>query len=150
MQNRKQRYTTNLKGMHEHCEASYLRLRQLIADWDTFERLELAIDAGNSPARLVTLELEERNPYTTTIMLHQQDVILPWAEGPKIGVRVYHDARMAEVISWNRHRLLQARYQYPNEKMYLPDEKAQLNQFLGECLRQCLEFGRALEPVTIR
>ena len=150
MQNRKQRYNTDLKRMHQHCEASYLYLRQLIADWDHFEHLEFAIDSANAPVLRITLDLQERNPYTSTIMLHQQDVLLPWAEGPKIGVRVYHDARMAEVISWNGHRLLQARYQYPNEKMYLPDEKAQLNQFLGECLRQCLEFGRTLEPVTLR
>lgn len=133
--------------MQNQCEANYLRLRELIADWDEFETLELVIDAPPGPEIHVTVSMQERNPYTSTIMLHQQDVLLPWVKGPELSVRVYHDARMAEVISWNRHRLLRARYEYPNEQMYLPDEKAQLNQFLGECLSQCLAHGRIPEAV---
>ena len=120
---------------------------QLIADWPSFELLELAIDAPGSRSVRMRVVLEERNPYTSTIMLHQQDVLLPWADGPQMSVRVYHDARLAEVISWNRHRLLKPRYRYPNPDMYLPDEKEQLNRYLGECLGQCLRYGRSLEPV---
>lgn len=144
------RYQTNLAGWQRQCETNYLRLLELIADWEDFDQLELAIDAPGSSPLLVKLSLTERDRYTSTILLHQQDVLLPWSEGPQISVRVYHDARMAEVISWNRHRLLKPRYEYPNKKMYLPDEKAQLNQFLGECLNQCLKHGRTLEPVVIR
>ncbi|MFK7732431.1 MAG: DUF1249 domain-containing protein [Pseudomonadales bacterium] len=143
------RYLTNLRGMHQQCEANYVRLLQLIADWDVFESLELAIDNANGPTVLVKITLLERNPYTSTIMLDQQDVLLPWAKGPQLTVRVYHDARMAEVISWNRHRLIKPRYEYPNPQMYLPDEKAQLNQFFGECLSQCIAHGRTREPISI-
>lgn len=147
MQVKKRRYKANLSGLHESCELSYIRLRQLIADWDSFDELSLSIDPPRGPAMSIKISELERNPYTTTIMLRQQDVLLPWADGPNLTVRVYHDARMAEVVSWNRHRLLQARYDYPNTKMYLPDEKAQLNQFLAECLQQCLRFGRMQESI---
>lgn len=136
--------------MQQQCEANYVRLLQLVADWEVFECLELAIDKAAGPTVLVKITLQERNPYTSTIMLDQQDVLLPWAKGPQLTVRVYHDARMAEVISWNRHRLIKPRYEYPNPQMYLPDEKAQLNQYLGECLSQCIAHGRTREPIPIR
>lgn len=136
--------------MQQQCEANYVRLLQLVADWDAFESLELAVDEAESPTVLVKITRLERNPYTSTIMLDQQDVLLPWAKGPQLTVRVYHDARMAEVISWNRHRLIKPRYDYPNPQMYLPDEKAQLNQYLGECLSQCIAHGRTREPISIR
>lgn len=146
---KKKRFTTDLAGMQSQCDNNYLYLMQLIADWDAFDCIEFAIDAVNSPASKVIIRLLERNPYTTTLSVEQQDVLLPWVSGPLLSVRVYHDARMAEVISWDRHRNLQAKYQYPNKHMYLPDEKTQLNQFLGEWLKQCRTYGRMLDPIEL-
>ncbi len=148
-QKKPKRFSTDLAGMQSQCDSNYLYLMHLIADWDAFDRIEFAIDSGDSPASKVIIKQLERNPYTTTISVEQQDVLLPWVSGPLLSVRVYHDARMAEVISWNRHRNLQAKYPYPNKQMYLPDEKNQLNQFLGEWLKQCRQYGRILEPVEL-
>ena len=56
---------------------------------------------------------------------------------------MYHDVSMAEVIGWENHRRLRARYHYPNPDMYHSDEKAQLNQFLREWLTLCQCHGRS-------
>jgi uncharacterized protein YqiB (DUF1249 family) len=61
---------------------------------------------------------------------------------PKMVIRLYHDARMAEVISNQDIRQIKPRYDYPNTKMHLPDEKQQINQFLKEWLQLCLKLGQ--------
>lgn len=62
---------------------------------------------------------------------------------PHLEVQVYHDARMAEVVSAEHTRRLRSIYPYPNEAMHQPDEKAQLNLFLGEWLSHCGLWPRA-------
>ncbi|EMP84373.1 hypothetical protein VC116063_002770 [Vibrio cholerae O1 str. 116063] len=44
---------------------------------------------------------------------------------------------------------MQARYDYPNENMVQPDEKAQLNRFLGDWLTFCLKHGISRSPITL-
>ena len=62
------------------------------------------------------------------------------------GVRVYHDAKAAEVIAFQDQRRFKAVYGYPNRQMRHPDEKVQINRFLGEFLRMCIAHGISLEP----
>lgn len=38
---------------------------------------------------------------------------------------------------------------YPNEQMLQPDEKFQLNQFLGEWLGYCQRNGQSAQPLSI-
>jgi hypothetical protein len=59
-----------------------------------------------------------------------------------MSIRLYHDARMAEVNSSQNIRWIKPRYDYPNKKMHLPDEKQQINQFLKEWLQLCLQQGQ--------
>ncbi len=47
-------------------------------------------------------------------------------------------------------RRLMAIYPYPNQAMHQPDEKNQLNLFLGEWLAHCLACGHEMEPVAQR
>jgi uncharacterized protein YqiB (DUF1249 family) len=61
---------------------------------------------------------------------------------PKMIIRLYHDARMAEVISNQDIRHVKPRYDYPNTQMHLPDEKQQISQFLKEWLQLCLKLGQ--------
>ena len=88
-------------------------------------------------------------PYTTTLQV-RQELGLPWLPAPRLEVRVYHDARMAEVIGAEQARRLMAIYPYPNQAMHQPDEKNQLNLFLGEWLAHCLACGHEMEPVAQR
>ncbi len=59
-------------------------------------------------------------------------------------VRMYHDARMAEVVSCAGVRRVEPRYAYPNERMHQPDEKAQWNRFLADWLALGIDHGHAL------
>ena len=89
---------------------------------------------------VVRLQVEERFRYTSTVMVSQQmESDSRWLDAPQLLVRLYHDAAMAEVICIRQRRQLSGRYPYPNPQMHQPDEKAQLNDFLGECLNQCLD-----------
>lgn len=68
-------------------------------------------------------------------------------------VRLYHDARLAEVTAADRFRRVPARHDYPNPAMHQPDEKQQWNRFLAEWLRHLRDHGRAstsagCEPVV--
>ena len=59
-----------------------------------------------------------------------------------LDVRLYHDANLAEVITFANQRRFLPRNEYPNHKMHQQDEKSQLNLFLGEILDNCLQQGR--------
>jgi len=61
---------------------------------------------------------------------------------PAMVIRLYHDARMAEVISSQDIRQVKPRYDYPNSDMHQPDEKHQINLFLNEWLQLCLRLGQ--------
>ena len=78
----------------------------------------------------------------------KQSTVVNWITPPTFSLRIYHDAQMAEVISFDNHQPLQVKYDYPNSKMYQSNEKSQLNLFLGEWLSHCLQYGHALEGST--
>ena len=95
----------------------------------------------------VTVEIRiiESFKYTTTLEIIQKPKFKKWMTNPTMLVRAYHDASTAEVISYQGHRNLQPRYSQPNPKMYYPDEKRQVNAFLGEWLTHCLRVGQSLK-----
>ncbi len=61
---------------------------------------------------------------------------------PRMSIRMYHDACMAEVISSQDIHQVKPRYDYPNKHMHQQDEKQQINQFLNEWLQLCLTHGQ--------
>lgn len=95
----------------------------------------------------VHMRVVESAPYTTTMELLQENAQRPYIQSPRIGVRLYHDAEMAEVTGWNGHRHWLPVYQYPNRHMYQRDEKLALNRFLGELLVHCRKLGIARDPI---
>jgi len=56
---------------------------------------------------------------------------------------------MAEVISYDNHHRLHIKYDYPNNNMYQSNEKAQINNLLGEWLSHCLRHGRVLHSAAV-
>lgn len=91
----------------------------------------------------VEIEVLETFKYTTTLRISQKPELENWMTNPSMQVRIYHDACTAEVMSYQGHRNLEARYQQPNPGMYHADEKMQVNRFLGEWLSCCLKVGRS-------
>jgi uncharacterized protein len=79
------------------------------------------------------------------LVQHPRTPALDALPAPRLKVRLYHDAKAAEVIEFQHARRFAAVYPYPNPEMRQPDEKAQVNRFLGEYLSMCLACGGALE-----
>ena len=138
-------YKLNLKDLHCVCEANYARFMRLFPDYEICNRREFTLGRAR-----VQLDVAERCRYTTIFRVAQQGADSHWLGGLKLEVRLYHDARMAEVGMFQSHRRVDARYQYPNDRMYQQDEKCQQNQFLAEWLEYCLQHGMSdIEPLRI-
>ena len=120
-------------------ERNFNRLMDLLPDLSCRKgRIVLAL-AGQSPVRV---EVLEQNPYTTTIHLYQGlRGARPWISDLTMKVRIYHDARVAEVIACQGIHSFRPFYPYPNPKMLQPYEKRRVNHFLGEWLSYCLISG---------
>jgi hypothetical protein len=95
---------------------------------------------------LYQLTVSEVTKYTTLIDICQSDEE-PVFPLPKMSVRLYHDARVAEVCASGDFSRVKAKYDYPNPKLLQKDEKFQLNKFLGEWLTFCLKTGISRTPI---
>jgi uncharacterized protein len=146
-----QRYRIDLSAHIAECDANYLRLMKLAPDLDTvLQRVLVLIVAEHCIT--VSIRLLERCPYTSLVEVSQH----PWLEGlafalpqPRLTVRMYHDARSAEVVEYQSGRWFHPVYPYPNGEMRQPDEKAQLNRFLAEYLSACLSHGVAESETVV-
>ena len=145
---RRERYRVDLCELQASCETNYLRLLKLLPDMRTSTPgpRRVALTQGEHLLGVLVLEVLENCPYTTSLRVRQEQhpTSLP---APQLEVRAYHDARMAEVVGAARSRSFLGRYPYPNAAMHQPDEKTQLNLFLGEWLSHCQALGHELEPV---
>ncbi|MCP5180970.1 MAG: DUF1249 domain-containing protein [Pseudomonadales bacterium] len=138
------RYSIDLPRHMAVCDANFLRLQKLFPDMRHHDAREFCVTPG-TVAQVVRIHVLERGPYTTLIGLTHvaAEGVLP---EPVFKVRVYHDARSAEVVEFQRQKRFAAVYAYPNQLMRQRDEKAQVNLFLGEVLAHCLRFGIASAP----
>lgn len=145
----KERYKVDLPAQMAECEANYLRLSKLLSSLTQNEYRFLTSRGQQQSLHL--LHVLERSPYTTTLQLSQVPVSVSpvWLKMPRLTVRMYHDAKLAEVLAWEGHKRLRPRYEYPNQAMYHCDEKHQLNQFLGEWLSLCLAEGLTVDEVIL-
>ena len=142
------RYSVNLAQHLSECDANFYRLQKLMPDMAQLDSWRFGLSANKEGLTDLLIEVVERCKYTTTlsIRLGQPTSI---TQASELLVRMYHDACMAEVISFQQHRHIRPRYAYPNKAMYQQDEKEQLNRFLGECLSHCLRHGHILDDVAI-
>ena len=160
--NKKRRYVPDLVADMAECDANYIRLSRLFPRMDEDDVLEFGIDSAShstsdyskvgvsSDGAVVTMRIERRCPYTTmlkVIVTNEKDK--PWIKWPTLDVRVYHDIKSAEVIGFERHRNIKFRYSIPNENMFQPDEKSQINRYFGELLTFCFENGHSLDTVLV-
>lgn len=129
------KYVPKLANMHQVCEFNYGRLLRLLPDCDT-EDLQYQFKVNAS--LLYTIKIIECSRYTSTLEMSQKNQIGYEFLRPVVQVRLYHDAKMAEVISAQNIGSLKPSYQYPNTKMYQKNEKEMVNVFLAEWLQFCL------------
>lgn len=123
----------NSLGLYER---NFSRLTALLPNLPQRETSFVVAVAGLSQ---IYIEIQEQNPYTTTLHI-RQDIAAggPWVCDLAMKVRVYHDARVAEVIAYQGVHALRPFYPYPNPRMLQPYEKRRVNRFLGEWLNYCL------------
>ncbi len=128
----------NATALHE---ANFAKLARVVPGLRDLQGHVFINGPNNSQLELKILETSK---YTKTFSLHlnyskiKQNRSQPWLSNLQIKVRNYYDASVTEVLAFQQHHRLDARYQYPNSKMYQSNEKWQTNQFLGEWLDHCL------------
>jgi len=90
-------------------ESNYIRLSWLIGDLSAIDDAAVSVVTDDCPLHL---RVEERSRYTTTLTLtylFENDSTV--VADPDLQVRIYHDARLAEVQScarWHRHAMLES------------------------------------------
>ena len=141
------KYVPKLANMHQVCEVNYGRLLRLLPDCDT-EDLEYQFRVNAS--LLYTIKIIDCSRYTSTLEMSQKNQIGQIGQieyeflRPVVQVRLYHDAKMAEVLSAQNIGSLKPSYQYPNTKMYQKNEKEMVNLFLAEWVQFCLTQSKHL------
>lgn len=143
----KRRYQVDFPAHMAECEINYLRINKLMPMLEEQDRWSFGVKLPCGSSARVDMDIVERCKYTTTVSVVQQG-LLDWVKAHQMTVRIYHDARMVEVIACQKGRHFHAHYEYPNKKMYQQDEKIQLNRFLGEWLRHCLDFGHSHNVIS--
>lgn len=146
------RYKVDLSAHMAECDANYARLHQLMPELFDRDERSVNLTLPRGAARTLRFRVLERCPYTTTLRVDfsaPESAWHPLLPAPTLEVRLYHDARTAEVTAYQGADRFRGRYEYPNPGMRHPDEKAQLNRFLGEYLSLCLEHGREASPVPV-
>lgn len=136
------KYRPNLVGLMNLCETNYMLVLRLLADKELAgETREFFINEHLS----YILKVNEVTRYTSLITIAQQAnhqcEKLAKIMRPVMQLRLYHDARMVEVISSQNIARVKPRYDYPNQAMHQPDEKQQILIFLKEWLQLCLKEG---------
>ncbi len=145
------KYRPNLSSLMQLCEHNYLMLTKLLlnknhdiekaGDQHSFfiaEHLNYSITVKEVTRYTSLVHIVQNQQYSNDASKNSIDKMLL----PSMVVRLYHDARMAEVNSSQNIRFIKPRYDYPNKKMHLPDEKQQVSQFLKEWLQLCLQHGQ--------
>ncbi len=141
----KKKYQPNLVSLMTLCANNYMLLLKVLADKSQLNEQRCFFI---SDTLSYTVTINEVTRYTSLITIEQNSVNASLSKEiahllrPKMTIRLYHDARMAEVISSQGIRQVKPRYDYPNNKMHQQDEKQQINQFLNEWLHLCLEMGQ--------
>ena len=135
-------------GLMTLYESNYIRLGWLVSDLRALTGTHVSQVSGDCDLRLTVLE---RGPYTTTLALTYEfkDGARP-AEAPSLEVRVYHDARLAEV-----HRPAPAAADQPvrpavpsrvRARRAPADARWTRNVMLNKWLEYCTERGHHFTP----
>ncbi|MFP6846400.1 MAG: DUF1249 domain-containing protein [Thalassolituus sp.] len=144
----RKRYVPDLQELAALCEANYVRFLKLLPDSEEGSERVFAITYDSENRAQVRIRVQEQHPYTTMLEVIQEGLSPAWIQPPSMQVRLYHDASMAEVLSYQNQHRFDGRYKYPNPQMRLPDEKVQLNRFLADWLDHCLRHGHVNIPFS--
>ncbi len=131
------KYVPALPDFLALCERNYAQLNRYLAQ-DTGPGQSTDIQICEQ--HCYRLSVTEVAPFTTTLRIELLQTVHRLFR-PGFVVRLYHDARVAEVLACQHISRFKARYDYPNADMLLPDEKRQINLLLRDWLKLCAGQG---------
>ena len=137
-------YKPNLDEFISQCEENYTLILKLLPFLNIKKNLELTNDCEErirfspKPGHQVNFELIEKAKYTTTMMLRLNAPCNSAKVDMNLMVRLYHDAKLLEVMDMVGPKALKPIIKGKNLGNKQADEKRQLNRFLGESLKYCL------------
>jgi len=131
------KYVPHLPTMQALCELNYSHVMRMLPDCDS-EDLTYSFSVGDKLS--YSIRILESARYTSTLSIAQTSVGVPSFLKPSMTVRLYHDAKMAEVINSQNTGNLKPSYSYPNSKMRQRNEKQMVNVFLAEWLDFCIKL----------
>ena len=135
-----QRQELNLARLHRECELNYSRLLRLSADSETLGSCFSIQDRQYSNIEFKVIEVTK---YTSALSIAMGSAGPQWLPKVELKVRIYRDAKMAEVVEWCSDRTIP--WDLVERKgLQSRDEKWQWNIFLSELLLQVLS-RRALQ-----
>ncbi len=126
---RKLAKTRSLSSLMNLYESNFLRLGRLIPDFRLPRDEAESLSAQDSP---LYLEVLERSPYTLTLVLTYR--LLEAGEVPRLRVRIYFDARVAQAMDADPAN--------PGENI---DRQWERNLLLNKWLDYCLLNGHGFE-----
>ncbi|WBA17597.1 DUF1249 family protein [Salinivibrio kushneri] len=134
----KTEYRVDLPAMMRLYETNYAKLVRLMPKRDEVGQVCRYDIQGQE----YVLVVRESTRYTTLLDIAQLSPgAAPDYLRANLTVRLYHDARVAEVCTTQQISRLKPRYDYPNPRMHQRDEKHQVNAFLSDWLGHCLRRG---------
>ena len=135
--------------LEQVCETNYQKLFRLIPGLMSFDHYAVGY-SGCKPA--LHLRIIERAPYTITLELsHCFDDDKPndFFLEPAVKIRLYLDARQAEVIRDHARSHVYSIFKDPGQSSEILDYKWSLNFFLQKWLDHCLQTDYRFETVAM-
>lgn len=118
------------------CESNYQKLFRLIPNLCSLHAAAIG-HTERQPA--LYLDIVERNRYTLTIELsHCFNQSFDQLMEPALKIRIYLDAKLAEVIRDHDRPAVERIYQNPGQLLEIQEYKWRLNYFLQKWLDHCL------------
>jgi uncharacterized protein len=126
-------------------ESNYIRLGWLIPNLRELDGASISNVDNDLPLHV---HVDERSPYTTTLTLTYlfEDADGARVADPDLQIRVYHDARLAEVQAcarWHRHTVLES---IRSDLARALGDRWLRNVMLNKWLDYCVERGHRFVP----
>jgi uncharacterized protein len=122
-------------------ESNFIKLRKLLPEPENIEDSTISKAAGHLD---LYINVVERSKFTTTFYM---SYCFPTGHGlqmePNLKVRIYHDAKLAEVMAGHLHH---GRLILDNLPADALREKWMLNRFFNKWLGYCIRQGHSFAP----
>ncbi len=124
-------------------EINYRLLLKLMPDMSS---LPDQFSLSGKDLRTVSFKVVERCKFTTSITItHDLQSNNLFVVNPSVKIRIYHDARLAEVVACQQGSKFFAVYPFILARIPFQNEKRDINLFLREWLNYCIRQKYSLE-----